>query len=1676
MGQSNELALVLTLNSAGLVTGFKTATGEVISFEGTAQNAANSASAGFDKVSKSASQMATNVSQSGKQVGGELDFAAEAAKRVAAAVAAISIARGTEDVIMFAANVEQADRALVVIGNNTGHAAAEMLKYRDAVRDMNITTMAATGATTAFARAGLPLDKLGVLAQGAQGAAIAYSQYANSIISSSEAYQTMIRAILTGQTIELHQMGITVSQRELMRMNDAGITEHQRKLLLLQAVLKELEPLNSLYANSLDLAAKKISSSKRPLEELKLALGNLFLPELTAGATAFYETVSGGMKWVREHTFDLLAMKNMLKDTSEGLYYGVGALVIYTASVVTATAVTGGFTAGAGVFTGVLATMRMNLSLTGAEAIITSTKVGVLGETITTTSSQATLGLMSIKAAFGVLAAFMVGWEIGKLLNNQFESVRNVGTQVVWGLIRGWKELGYTLQETIAILDFTTSSAQTKTILKQISDEREAWRKEWEKSKKDQLRDNVNPPGAPAPTPYKDDTAAIAKGKEDERKRLADEAKRLSEQQHQEAMQYLKDEETAHNEYLAYSKAYDDRRLAQIKNQSALELTALDDRHAQGLLSEKQYLDGKYSLQMVELKKELAIAQKAYDDAQGSVKKADTMATGDVKDKEILKVWTDANKKFEEAGKTLDAVNAKVVTIGLQHDLGIDKVARDMNDQFEQLNIQLLTTEGRFIDAAAAQKAFDASRPDYKKLLKAWIEEDNITAGQIIQQTDKANAIKATSSAYQEAAQKASRSMAEYENRLTIVDQLERAHSITATDAATQRADLLEKERIAQQAAYDSIQGNEPAAILARQQTLATITAINGKLIDQREIASGFAGGVKIGMKDYVASLEWGFDRGKSLAREAFTSMENWFEDLFTGKAKLSFKSLTSWIGGLFAKLLAQMATQALAMPIIVPVLQAVGGAAGGIQNAVLGVAGGASSMGGASIGVPTGLLYGGYKWGSNAATGLMGETGYAGEEAFAGLGAPSGWQYAGAGIGAAAGLYGMYQAYRSGSMPGGAFSGMAAGASIGSIVPGVGTIAGAIIGTVVGALAGALGGKKVHNPEFAMSYNYNNTPTGMFQDGEWHRATTESGVNFSTNHLPLNDPQMLALASGVERYITDAKKAMESLGLDVSGFSKQWAAQIGDLKDLTVEELQKKIQEMMAGAIDFFAGDDLKKFERNGEDAATALTRLTTSLSAVNGAAALFNMQLMEVTVQGADAASSLVDMMGGLDAFNSKTSLYFQNFYTDTERAQLQAQAGQKVMAAAFGDLGMAIPATRDGFKALVSSLDVTTESGQKTFASLMNIAAAANSVYTMSEQAADAARAAADAFALNTTAMYDNAHLRDLRNNGLGPIADIQEKIYSNEQGLSEARAKGLDTVFLQMVQTQELTAIIKEKLITAQGEYNKSLADTATKQIDAAKQISSAWHSAYDSITSMIATLKGGDLSTLSPGDKLSLARSNFDAAYQAAMAGDASQAANISSLGQAFAEASRGYNASGSAYTTDYNHILSAMAEVQGLAQATYTQQDAQINLLQQQVDRLSSIANNTADASQALYALTNAGWFHNLTGANLPSFDVGSPEISHDMVAKVHRSETIIDPQSSAILRKYGIRVQAQQADASTLAALLESNRLKEEEIQVLKLQLKVLQDGFNQLLKEQGKGNASLKTLESSSRRERAA
>lgn len=340
----------------------------------------------------------------------------------------------------------------------------------------------------------------------------------------------------------------------------------------------------------------------------------------------------------------------------------------------------------------------------------------------------------------------------------------------------------------------------------------------------------------------------------------------------------------------------------------------------------------------------------------------------------------------------------------------------------------------------------------------------------------------------------------------------------------------------------------------------------------------------------------------------------------------------------------------------------------------------------------------------------------------------------------------------------GGAFSGYGISKAIsggyqtglGSTVDILGAAASAFVGPIGGAISGAV------NRLFGRKLKDTGIEGTFYGDSGFSGNTYQfyKGGLFRKNKTVRNaiDP---ALASGLgQAYgsVTEANKQMaQYLGLDtgkLSGFS--YGVNFST-RGMSEQQVQQKLQEVLLGAAEeqakfllgtfetvttsIFGSGTISKnisrffiptkttqvwkpsdFVREGETASEAMTRLYTSLKAVNSFLENTNSRLYEFSLVGADMASMLVDLLGGVENFNTVTSSYYQNFFTEQERVA----KGQELLAQTFKELGIALPSSVTAYRQLVESQDLATESGRQTFASLMTLSSVFYELDTASREA--------------------------------------------------------------------------------------------------------------------------------------------------------------------------------------------------------------------------------------------------------------------------------------------------------------------------------------------------------------------
>lgn len=380
-------------------------------------------------------------------------------------------------------------------------------------------------------------------------------------------------------------------------------------------------------------------------------------------------------------------------------------------------------------------------------------------------------------------------------------------------------------------------------------------------------------------------------------------------------------------------------------------------------------------------------------------------------------------------------------------------------------------------------------------------------------------------------------------------------------------------------------------------------------------------------------------------------------DGLFSG-----FKSGMKSILGVFKNWLAQMIATAAKNRIVM----SMGFTGGGVGAAAAGVPG--VPAGGMLGGIGSGLsAFGGGLWGgaSSVVTGLMG-------------GGLSG------GLGAIT------------SALGGATSGLAGlGTALGAIAAPIAAVA-AVVSFFSSKTKLLDSGLRVTATSMdALIETFKYTEKSRFWGLSKKRRTSYSAADDE-----VADP-IIAAITKAQQSIMDMAKVVGFAGSVFDDFTHQLTI---STKDLNKDEILQAIATGVTEATDAFAAmiPGLAKLSKEGEGASDTLTRLVTSITTVNGAFDTLGYALRYAGLAGADTASGMAELFGGLDAFSSATSSYWQVFYSEAERQKILTRQATS----ALEKYNTALPRSRDEYRALVDAQDLTTEAGRKLWAVLIQM----------------------------------------------------------------------------------------------------------------------------------------------------------------------------------------------------------------------------------------------------------------------------------------------------------------------------------------------------------------------------------
>lgn len=332
-------------------------------------------------------------------------------------------------------------------------------------------------------------------------------------------------------------------------------------------------------------------------------------------------------------------------------------------------------------------------------------------------------------------------------------------------------------------------------------------------------------------------------------------------------------------------------------------------------------------------------------------------------------------------------------------------------------------------------------------------------------------------------------------------------------------------------------------------------------------------------------------------------------------------------------------------------------------------------------------------------------------------------------------------------------------------------------------------------------------------------------------------------------------------------------------LKGLSGDALTSAINGVISKAMDDMASAALPgfdQFRKVGEGYAETVVRVATDYANLDSILQGAGMTFGAVGMTSLAAREKLIDLAGGIDKLNSKSTAYADNFLTQAEKLVPVTKYVSEQMAL----LGLASVTTRDQFKNVVLGLDLASTAGQTEYVALMNLA---------------------DAFAKTHAATVDLSKTTQ-------EIADERKDLQNQLDDLTMTSAQLLG------------------KQRAALDASNRALFD----QVRAATAAKAAQDAAKTSLSDVIGKMKSfgdsartlrdglltGSLSTLTPEQQYAQTRRQFEQTRASALGGDAAAQSAYSEKVTAFLTASQKVNAGDAQYSADFTmaqHDADSMA-------------------------------------------------------------------------------------------------------------------------------------------------------------------
>lgn len=201
--------------------------------------------------------------------------------------------------------------------------------------------------------------------------------------------------------------------------------------------------------------------------------------------------------------------------------------------------------------------------------------------------------------------------------------------------------------------------------------------------------------------------------------------------------------------------------------------------------------------------------------------------------------------------------------------------------------------------------------------------------------------------------------------------------------------------------------------------------------------------------------------------------------------------------------------------------------------------------------------------------------------------------------------------------------------------------------------------------------------------------------------------------------------------------------------------------------AVDVLFGDIIRQYQLLDEGLMETAVRITINKNMVLSSLDKTGQALAGTTVQLIAFTDAIVKLAGGLEEYTSMIEQYYSNFFTEEE----QMADTFTYLTRTLNGMWLPLSETRQGFRAIMSALDLTTDSGRNAYITMLKLSENADKYYSYLEEEETRRQNRVK----DLTSEYYNALIDHMRN-----LVQEQKTLVDSLSSMSDAIGKWIDNL--------------------------------------------------------------------------------------------------------------------------------------------------------------------------------------------------------------------------------------------------------------------------------------------------------